>query len=58
VRRCQESETGARNIEHILRAGLMPVISRSLLERMASETPFQRISLGIADGNWAVNFPA
>jgi type VI secretion system protein VasG len=58
VRRCQESETGARNIEHILRAGLMPVISRALLERMASQTPFQRITLGIADGSWSVTFPA
>ena len=36
TRRCTEAETGARNVDHILRGSLMPRIARPLLERMAS----------------------
>ncbi|MET0341194.1 MAG: type VI secretion system ATPase TssH [Polyangiales bacterium] len=34
VQRCRASESGARNIDHILRGGLMPALSRHLLEGM------------------------
>ena len=35
ARRCTEAETGARNVDHILRGSLMPAVARALLERMA-----------------------
>jgi type VI secretion system protein VasG len=36
ARRCTEAETGARNVDHILRGSLMPAVARALLERMAA----------------------
>jgi type VI secretion system protein VasG len=38
VNRCTEVETGARNIDHIIRESLLPMLSSALLERM-SEGP-------------------
>jgi type VI secretion system protein VasG len=35
VDRCQEVESGARNVEHILRAVVMPALSRVILEDLA-----------------------
>jgi type VI secretion system protein VasG len=40
AKRCTESETGARNIDHILRGNLTPMIARRLLEVLSDgETP-------------------
>jgi type VI secretion system protein VasG len=36
--RCTEVETGARNVDHIIRGNLLPRMSRQLLERMSSST--------------------
>jgi type VI secretion system protein VasG len=47
ARRCTEAETGARNIDHILRGSLMPVVARALLERMASSGQEKRLTLGL-----------
>jgi type VI secretion system protein VasG len=47
ARRCTEAETGARNIDHILRGSLMPLVARALLERMASGGQEQRLSIGL-----------
>ena len=33
--RCREVESGARNVEHILRANVMPMLSRVILEDLA-----------------------
>ncbi len=35
--RCRETETGARNVDHILTGTVLPDISRELLSRMAEE---------------------
>jgi type VI secretion system protein VasG len=35
AQRCTESETGARNIDHILRGNLTPLIARRLLEALS-----------------------
>jgi type VI secretion system protein VasG len=36
ARRCTDPESGARNVDHVLRTSLMPVLARALLERMAA----------------------
>ena len=57
VRRCTESEVGARNVEHALRGSLMPMVSRSLLERMAGGDMPRRLDVGVApDGAWRIEF--
>ena len=33
--RCTDPETGARNVDHVLRGSLLPLLSGKLLERMA-----------------------
>lgn len=35
AKRCTDQESGARNVEHLLRSSLLPVISRELLDAMA-----------------------
>jgi type VI secretion system protein VasG len=57
TRRCTEAETGARNVEHILRGSLIPAVSRVLLERLA-EGPLPKVlEIGLSpDGNWRIEF--
>jgi type VI secretion system protein VasG len=55
--RCTESETGARNVDQILRSSLLPELSRELLTRMASGTSPARLEVALADqGRWAFTF--
>jgi type VI secretion system protein VasG len=56
VERCTEAETGARNVDHVMRGSLMPALSRALLERFtAGEKPARvRISVG-ASGEFAID---
>ena len=55
--RCTEVETGARNIDHILRGSLMPAVARRLLERMAEGGQETRLSLGVdAAGELKLDF--
>jgi type VI secretion system protein VasG len=46
--RCREVESGARNVDHILRGTILPLVSQEILRRMASEEPLDamRLSLG------------
>jgi len=55
--RCTESETGARNVDQILRSSLLPELSRELLTRMAGGTVPARLEVGLADqGRWTFAF--
>jgi type VI secretion system protein VasG len=57
ARRCTESETGARNVEHILRGSLVPAVARQLLERMASGSMPAAVEIGLAtEGGWRIDF--
>jgi type VI secretion system protein VasG len=47
AKRCTEVDTGARNIDHILRASLLPLVSTTILERMAEGPLPKRLVLGI-----------
>jgi type VI secretion system protein VasG len=47
VGRCTEAETGARNVEHVIRGSLMPALSRSLLEKLSAGERPGRVSVGL-----------
>ncbi|MFK7987415.1 MAG: type VI secretion system ATPase TssH [Sandaracinaceae bacterium] len=54
--RCTEAETGARNVDHILRQTLTPMIARGLLEQMAEGLEPSGIEVSIApSGEWRVD---
>ncbi|MBL8723410.1 MAG: type VI secretion system ATPase TssH [Planctomycetes bacterium] len=57
--RCTEVETGARNVDHIIRGSLLPRMSKQLLERMsAGPLPATlRVALG-ANGEFDLQFGA
>jgi type VI secretion system protein VasG len=45
--RCREVESGARNIDHILRGSLLPLISTEILTRLADGKPASKLSVGV-----------
>ena len=47
--RCTEVDTGARNIDHILRSTLMPMLSMAILEKMADEKPPRKLHIDVDD---------
>ena len=55
--RCTEVETGARNIDHILRGTVLPLMSRELLGRMGRGALPSEVRLSVAeDGSFRVDF--
>jgi type VI secretion system protein VasG len=59
VARCTEAETGARNVEHVIRGSLMPALSRSLLEKLSAGEKPTRLAVGLdAAGGFAVDLGA
>ena len=45
--RCEEVESGARNIDHILTRTLLPELSNEFLARMAAEQSVARVHVGV-----------
>jgi type VI secretion system protein VasG len=57
VRRCTDADTGARNVDHTLRASLMPALAKSLLEYMADGEVPPRLEIGLSpEGSWRFDF--
>ena len=57
--RCKEVETGARNIDFILRGTVMPQLSQEILTRMGDEGLPAAVTLGVGDdGNFNYVFSA
>lgn len=55
--RCTEVDTGARNIDFILRGSVMPLLSNTLLARMSDGTPLNQATLDIdASGQFTATF--
>ena len=55
--RCTEVETGARNVDFILRAKVLPLMSQQLLERMGSGETTTAVHLFTdAQGEFGVRF--
>jgi len=47
VQRCTDPDTGARNVDHVLRGSLLPSLSRALLERITTGDLPRTLSIGI-----------
>ena len=56
VSRCTESESGGRMIDAILTNTMLPEISREFLTRTMNGTPIERVTVGVADGEFAYAF--
>jgi type VI secretion system protein VasG len=57
--RCTEVDTGARNIDHILRGTLIPQLSSAILEKMAGGEPPEVLEVDVDDeSNFVANFSA
>jgi len=55
--RCTEVETGARNIDHIMRGTILPQMSQEILTRMSDEAMPAEVHLGMAeDGSFEIGF--
>ncbi|MBK9258671.1 MAG: type VI secretion system ATPase TssH [Polyangiaceae bacterium] len=56
--RCTEVDTGARNIDHILRASLLPMLSQEILGKMAEGIQPKKLFIDIDDQkNFTATFP-
>ncbi len=57
ARRCTESETGARNVEHLLRGSLMPEVARELLQCLVAQRMPTHLHVGLTpEGHWRTEF--
>jgi len=57
VRRCTDADTGARNVDHTLRASLMPALAQSILEYMAEGEIPPKLEIGLSpEGGWRFDF--
>jgi type VI secretion system protein VasG len=56
VSRCTESESGGRMIDALLTNTLLPTISREFLQRTLGGQPIQRVTVGVADGEFSYVF--
>jgi type VI secretion system protein VasG len=49
VERCTEVESGARNVDHILRGSILPLVSNEILRALADDTPVDRMRLTLGE---------
>jgi len=49
AQRCNEVDSGARNVDHILSGTLLPEISETVLSRMAEGKAINRVNVSAAD---------
>jgi type VI secretion system protein VasG len=54
--RCTEVETGARNIDHIMRGTILPQLSREILARLGDESMPTEVNLEIKEGAFSIRF--
>jgi type VI secretion system protein VasG len=47
--RCNQVDIGARQIDHLLDQGVLPELSRRILERMGDETMPARVTMGVSE---------
>ena len=56
--RCTEVETGARNIDFILRGNVLPLMSQEILARMGEGVALEEVALDVDEGGeFVVTFP-
>jgi len=55
--RCTEVETGARNIDHIMRGTILPQMSEKILSRMGAGAMPSTVRLDVAgNGDFCIDF--
>ena len=54
--RCTEVETGARNIDHILRGSILPKLSQEILSSLCQEAMPGEVFLGFKEGEFTISF--
>jgi len=55
--RCTEVETGARNVDHIIRGAILPQLSTEILARMSSEKMPSQVKLDVSpEGSFLIEF--
>ena len=47
--RCQEVETGARNVEHLIQGNLLPTLSAEFLSKMAEGVAIKKVSIDVGE---------
>ncbi len=52
--RCREVESGARNVDHVLRRSVLPVLSRAILERMAEKEALTSLHLALEKDQFVI----
>lgn len=52
--RCREVESGARNVEHVLRQSVLPVLSRAILESLVADNQIRDLTLRIDGSEFVV----
>ncbi|HMA96970.1 MAG TPA: AAA family ATPase, partial [Polyangiaceae bacterium] len=55
--RCREVESGARNVEHVMRRSVLPVLSRAILEALVADTEINQLVLRIRGDEFVVEPP-
>ena len=56
--RCTEVDTGARNIDHILRASLLPLLSQEILAKMAEGISPKKLLIDLDESkSFVAKFP-
>jgi type VI secretion system protein VasG len=57
VAKCDDPESGARNVEHVLRGSLMPEIAKAMLQKLVAGERPARLEAGVdAGGAFALRF--
>jgi type VI secretion system protein VasG len=56
--RCDDPDSGARNIDYIINQNLLPQLSAEVLKHIADETPFGSIKVSIKRGEFMCDFEA
>lgn len=54
--RCTETETGARNIDHVLAGSVLPRLARNILEHMADGKQPRGVVLDVRDNELSITF--
>ncbi|MCB1042674.1 MAG: type VI secretion system ATPase TssH [Acidobacteria bacterium] len=54
--RCRLVEAGARNIDHIINAELLPLIANQVLSQLMEEALGEQLTIGWDDGSFQLNF--
>ncbi len=55
--RCTDVDTGARNVDHILRGSLLPAMSTEILTQMGGEKMPARVTINVSEaGDFTYTF--